>query len=79
MDTLLAVAFLPENFIIGAIGSMIFGFLGILLLLLGFKLFDWMLPAIDFQVLLNTSPIATSVVIAAFFLSLALIISSVLH
>lgn len=79
MNALFAVAFLPENFIIGAIGSMIFGFLGIFLLLLGFKLFDWMLPKIDFQVQLNESPVATAVVIASFFLSLALIISSVLH
>lgn len=79
MNSLMAISILPENFLIGAIGSLIFGFVGILLLLLGFKLFDWMLPKIDFQETLDEQPIAIAIVIASFFISLALIISCVVH
>ena len=76
---LLAFITLPENFWVGVTGSVIFGFLGIVLLLGGFKLFDWLLPKVDFQEVLKQNPIATAIVIAAFFLSLAHIIASVVH
>lgn len=79
MNTILSVVTLPENFVIGAIGSIIFGLLGIQLLLLGFKFFDWILPKVDFQDLLNKNPIAAAIVIAAFFIALGQIVSSVLH
>lgn len=70
---------LPENFWVGVAGSVIFGFLGIFLLLIGFKLFDWMLPKIDFQESLSENPISVAVVIAAFFLAVSHIIASVVH
>jgi uncharacterized membrane protein YjfL (UPF0719 family) len=67
---------LPDNFWIGATGSLIFGFVGIFLLLFGFKLFDWLLPKVDFQQELKSNPIAIAIVIGAFFLSLSHIIAS---
>ncbi len=76
---LLAVLTLPENFLIGAIGAVIFGLIGIQLLILGFKLFDWLLPKVDFQECLNKNPLAAAIVIASFLYALGLIISSVLH
>jgi uncharacterized protein DUF350 len=33
----------------GAIGTLVFGLLGILLALVGFKAFDWLTPRIDIQ------------------------------
>jgi uncharacterized membrane protein YjfL (UPF0719 family) len=77
--SLFAFVTLPENFWVGVTGSVIFGFLGIVLLLGGFKLFDWLLPRVDFQKELHDSPIASAIVIAAFFLALAHIIASVVH
>lgn len=79
MNFMLSVVSLPENFIIGAIGAIIFGIVGIQLLLIGFKLFDWLLHKVDFQKSLNANPIAAAIVIGAFFLALGLIISSVLQ
>lgn len=76
---MLAVLTLPENFLIGAIGSVIFGLIGIQLLILGFKLFDWLLPKVDFQESLNQNPLAAAIVIAAFLYALGMIVSSVLH
>jgi uncharacterized membrane protein YjfL (UPF0719 family) len=70
---------LPENFWVGVVGSVIFGFLGIFLLLFGFKLIDWMLPKIDFQETLKQNPISVAMVIAAFFIAVSHIISSVVH
>ena len=61
MNSFLSVITLPENFIIGAIGAIIFGLVGIQLLLLGFKFFDWILPKVDFQELLNKNPIAAAI------------------
>lgn len=73
------ILMIPENFIIGAVGSLIFALVGIILLLGGFKIFDFMLPKVDFQKSLNENPMATAVVIGAFFYALSTIIAAVLH
>lgn len=70
---------LPENFWVGVTGSVVFGLLGILFLLFGFKLFDWILPKVDFQESMKANPMAAAVVVAAFFLALAHIVASVVH
>lgn len=67
---------LPDNFWIGVAGSVIFGTIGISLLLGGYKLFDWMLPHIDFQAKLKENPIALAIVIGTFFLALSHIVAS---
>lgn len=67
---------LPENFWIGVVGSLIFGFTGILMLLGGFKLFDWLLTKVDFQAEMKGNPTATAIIVAAFFLALSHIIAS---
>lgn len=68
---------LPENFFVGGFGTIVFGVIGIVLLLLGFKLFDWLLPRLNFEDELKGNPIAIAIVIGAFFVSLALIIGHV--
>jgi hypothetical protein len=70
---------LPNNFWIGLAGSMIFGVSSIFLLFGGFKVFDWLLPKVDFQAGLKDNPIAMAIVIAAMFLSLSHIIASCIH
>lgn len=70
---------LPENFWIGVMGSVVFGLLGIGFLLGGFKLFDWLLPKVDFQEAMKQSPMGTCVVVSSFFLALAYIVASVVH
>jgi len=70
---------LPENFWVGVLGSTVFGIMGILFLLFGFKLFDWILPKVDFQEAMKANPMAAAIVVASFFLSLSHIIASVVH
>jgi uncharacterized membrane protein YjfL (UPF0719 family) len=70
---------LPDNFWIGATGSLVFGFIGIVLLLLGFKLFDWLLPKVDFQQEMKGNPTAVAIIVAAFLLALSHIVASCVH
>ena len=70
---------LPETFWVGVVGTFVFGFVGLFFLLFGFKLFDWILPKIDFQKELVGQPLSIAIVIAAFFLALAHIMASVVH
>lgn len=70
---------LPDTFWVGVLGSIIFGIIGIILLLGGYKLFDWLTPKVDFQSRLHDNPVACAIVIGAFFLAVAHIIASVVH
>ena len=70
---------MPENFASGLIASTAFGLLGILLLLFGFKLFDWILPKVEFQDLMKADPLGAAIIIASFFLAVAHIIAAVVH
>lgn len=70
---------LPENFWVGLQGSVIFGVIGIVMLLAGFKLFDWILPKIDFQDSMKENPVAAAIVVGSFFLGLSHIVASVVH
>lgn len=67
---------IPDNFWIGVIGSIMFGIVGIVLELGGYKVFDKMLYEVDFQKKLNENPIALAIVIASFFVSIAMIVSA---
>lgn len=70
---------LPETFLPGLISTVIFGLIGIILLLIGYCTFDKILNKINFQEEIKGNPLAVSIVIAAFFASLAHIIASVVH
>ncbi|MGH7132637.1 MAG: DUF350 domain-containing protein [Phycisphaerales bacterium] len=59
-------------------GAIIFGVIGIVLLLVGFKLFDWITPKIDVQhELAEKGNIAVAIVVAAILLGLSIILTRV--
>jgi putative membrane protein len=58
----------------GALLTVVFGLLGIVLLLLGYWLFDRITPRVDFQKELREKNVAVAIVIAALLLGLAYII-----
>jgi uncharacterized membrane protein YjfL (UPF0719 family) len=68
-----------KRFLPGLISTVIFGLIGIVLLLLGYCTFDKILNKINFQEEIKGNPLAVSIVIAAFFASLSHIIASVVH
>lgn len=68
---------LPDIFWPGFFGSVVYGVLALFFLIGGFKAFDKLLPKIDFEEILNQNPLATAIVIGAFFIALAIIIAAV--
>jgi putative membrane protein len=72
-----ASSFFPETFWFQAVGAVVFGLIGIVLLLLGYWLFDRITPRIDFQKELSEKNVALGVVIAGLLLGIAYIMASV--
>jgi putative membrane protein len=57
-----------------------FGLLGIGLVVLGFKIFDWLTPRLDIQAELSQKHnIAVAIVCAAIILGLSVIVAAVVH
>jgi putative membrane protein len=68
---------LPENFWAdlwgGFIGSLVFGLLGLVLIVLGFKVFDWLTPRIDIQrELAEKNNLAVAIVCAAVIIGISI-------
>lgn len=72
-------SFFPEHFWPGIFGSAIFGLVGIVLLLLGYWLFDLITPRIDVQKELCEKNVAVAVVIGALLLGIAYITAHVVQ
>ncbi|MEI7485872.1 MAG: DUF350 domain-containing protein [Chryseobacterium sp.] len=70
---------MPENFLIGALGSLMFGFIGMVLLFASYFSFDFLLKKVDISEELNKGNISVAIVVASLLISIALIISSVVH
>jgi putative membrane protein len=70
-------SFFPEHFWAGIVGSAVFGLIGIVLLLLGYWLFDLITPRIDVQKELSEKNLA--VVIGALLLGIAYITAHVVQ
>jgi len=70
---------MPENFLIGALGSLMFGFIGMVLLFVSYFSFDFLLKRVDISEELNKGNISVAIVVASLLISIALIISSVVH
>jgi putative membrane protein len=69
----------PHTFLGGVLSTLIFGLLGIVLTVFGFKLFDWLTPKIDVErELTEKHNIAVAIVIAAVILGVSIVIAAVL-
>jgi putative membrane protein len=70
---------MPDNFLPNLAASIIYGVVCLALLMLGFKLFDWITPKIDFQKeLAENKNIAVAIVLAALLLGVAHVMSEVI-
>lgn len=76
---LFAFVTLPENFWIGAIGSLVFGVIGIVLLIVGYFLFDVITPKLDVPAELTKGNISVGIVVAALLIAIAIITANVVH
>ncbi|MFO0860362.1 MAG: DUF350 domain-containing protein [Phycisphaerales bacterium] len=63
---------LPDTFFKALVSAAAFGLCGIVLIILGFKLFDWMTPRIDVErELSERSNMAVAIVVAAIILGIS--------
>ena len=69
----------PHTMLGGVVSTLIFGLLGIVLTVFGFKLFDWMTPRIDIErELAEKHNVAVAIVIAAVILGVSIVVAAVL-
>jgi len=68
---------LPEYFAMDIATTAAFGVLAILLVVLGYKIFDWLTPKIAFDETLNKGNLATAIVIGSFIIGLCYVVAHV--
>jgi putative membrane protein len=68
---------LPEYFTGDLVATIAFGILAILLLIAGYRLFDWLTPKLDFNAEIQKGNVAMAIVVAGFILGLAYVVARV--
>ncbi|MGO8675413.1 MAG: DUF350 domain-containing protein [Limisphaerales bacterium] len=68
---------LPDYFLGDLLATFAFSFLAILLIVIGYVVFDKLTPKLDFSDLLNKGNVALAIVVGAFILGLCHVIASV--
>ena len=68
---------LPEYFLSDLISTIAFGVVAILLIVVGYKVFDKLTPKLDFDDLIHKGNIAMAIVIGAFILGLCHVVARV--
>jgi hypothetical protein len=69
-----------DKLVEGMVGALIFGLIGIGLMLFAFKLFDWLLPQVHFQrELCDNKNIAVAIVIGSLLLGVAYLVGQVVR
>jgi putative membrane protein len=69
---------LPDTFFPGLVASTVFGLLGIILLVLGYKVFDWLTPKLHLETELGEKHnVAVAIVVASIILGVAYICAHV--
>lgn len=68
-----------ERFWTNALSAIVFGIIGILLMVLGYKTFDWITPKLDVQKeLAENHNIAVAIVIAAVLIGVSLLVAHII-
>jgi putative membrane protein len=69
-------SFLPAHFVPNLIAAVTFGVLGLFLILIGYKLFDWITPGIRVeQELAEKQNIAVAIVVGAVIVGVGIVVS----
>jgi putative membrane protein len=69
----------PENFWLAVASSTTFGLIGIVLLILGYKLFDWLTPTLHFQDELKKGNVAVAIIVGVLLASIAFIAANAIR
>lgn len=68
---------LPETFWTAVIGSVAFGAIGLVFLLFGFKLFEWVTPRLHVEEQLNQGNVGVGIAVAGLLVAIAIVVSHV--
>lgn len=68
-----------QNMFFGTLGSLVFGLLGVFLMLAGYKAFDWITPKLNVENELITGNLSVAIVVAAIIFSAAYLAAHVVH
>ena len=68
-----------EKFLEAAVSSVAFGFIGIFLLVLGYKVFDWLTPALHFQEELKKGNVAVAIVVSVLLAAIAYVAANAIR
>ena len=68
---------LPDYFLADLVVIVVFGILSILLIILGYILFDRLTPKLDFDDLLNKGNVSLAIVVGSFLLGLCYLVGKV--
>jgi putative membrane protein len=72
--------FFSEHFWPGFVAAILYGILGLGLVLLGFKMFDWITPRMDIEKeLAEKHNVAVAIVVAAILIGVCILVASVVH
>ncbi len=69
----------PDNFGANAVSAAVFGIIGIVLLLLGYKVFDWLTPSLHFQEELKKGNVAVAIVVSVLLAAIAYVAGNVVR
>jgi putative membrane protein len=69
----------PDNFFLAVASSITFGLIGIVLLILGYKMFDWLTPSLHFQDELKKGNIAVAIIVGVLLASIAYIAANAIR
>ncbi len=68
----------PDSFAMAILSSVAFGLVGIVLTLLGFKLFDWITPGIKLEYeLAEKHNLAVAIVVGAILIGISIVMASI--
>jgi putative membrane protein len=65
----------PSSFAESLLGTAVFGLLGLVLLFLGYKIFDWLTPHLHIEKELAEKNLAVAIVVAAILIALGIIVA----
>ena len=69
----------PDTFWVGAVGSLVFGLFGVLLLMIGFKAFEWITPKLNVEAELEKNNVSVAAVVVSIILAVAYMAAHVIH
>ena len=69
----------PDTFWVGAVGSLVFGLIGVFLLMLGFKMFEWVTPYLEVEKEIAKGNYAVALVVSSIILAIAYMAAHVIH